>query len=293
MLAKYERRVFDDGSQVWISRYRNLRNLPHWHFESELIACQEGSAKVILDGRAYTLSKGLCLFCRSESVHYIIGGGESMLAVAQFGRLLPQNCWLTEPLFADRYGVSERMNDIDRESKSDAPFRAERVNAMMAQLLIDILRGEKTESGSYNESASFARYRELLGEIEQRCDEFSFEEAASFMNMSDAYFSRFFKRAAGMTFSRYLNVVRVDRAIGLMSARPDVTMTELMGSCGFNTLRNFNRVFKDITGYAPTALPDGFVLNYRSLATEDNSFDPTLAVSEVLAGTEGEHGSPG
>ena len=70
-------------------------------------------------------------------------------------------------------------------------------------------------------------------------------------------------------------------------------MTELMGSCGFNTLRNFNRVFKDITGYAPTALPDGFVLNYRSLATEDNSFDPTLAVSEVLAGTEGEHGSPG
>ena len=98
---------------------------------------------------------------------------------------------------------------------------------------------------------------------------------------------------AGMTFSRYLNVVRVDRAIGLMSARPDVTMTELMGSCGFNTLRNFNRVFKDITGYAPTALPDGFVLNYRSLATEDNSFDPTLAVSEVLAGTEGEHGSPG
>ncbi|MBQ2028424.1 MAG: AraC family transcriptional regulator, partial [Clostridia bacterium] len=51
-------------------------------------------------------------------------------------------------------------------------------------------------------------------------------------------------------------------------------MADVMSQCGFNTLRNFNRVFKEITGMAPSQMPDGFVLDVRSLATEETSFDP-------------------
>ncbi len=100
--------------------------------------------------------------------------------------------------------------------------------------------------------------------------------------MSEAYFSRFFKRMAGMNFSHYLNVIRVDHAIDLLKNEPGITMVDVMSQCGFNTLRNFNRVFKEITGMAPSQVPDGFVLDVRSLATEETSFDPTLDSSVSL-----------
>lgn len=102
------------------------------------------------------------------------------------------------------------------------------------------------------------------------------------MHMSPAYFSRYFKKMTGLTFSSYLNVLRVDRAVELLAGGEDITMADLMARCGFNTLRNFNRVFKAVTGYAPTSLPAGFSLDRRVLLSQGSTFDPTLDTSVVL-----------
>lgn len=79
-----------------------------------------------------------------------------------------------------------------------------------------------------------------------------------------------------------MNLLRVDRAIELLSQQEDITMANLMSQCGFNTLRNFNRVFKEVTGYTPKSLPAGFSLNRRALVSKETVFDPTLDSSIVL-----------
>lgn len=112
------------------------------------------------------------------------------------------------------------------------------------------------------------------------------------MNMSDAYFSRFFKKVSGMTFSQYLNIVRVGRAIDILAVSPDITMASLMTECGFNTLRNFNRVFKSVTGYSPSTLPREYSLDYRSLSTYEDAFDPTMD-SSILLTNPGPDPEPG
>ena len=61
-MAKQERRIFDKEVQVWIHRYKNLCNMAHWHFENELVVCQEGSADIMLDGNFYN--------CRGENVPF-------------------------------------------------------------------------------------------------------------------------------------------------------------------------------------------------------------------------------
>ena len=61
-MAKQERRIFDKDVQVWVHRYENLRNMAHWHFENELVVCQEGAAEIMLDGIFYTLHQGDCVF---------------------------------------------------------------------------------------------------------------------------------------------------------------------------------------------------------------------------------------
>lgn len=59
-MAKQERRIFDKDVQVWVHRYENLRNMAHWHFENELVVCQEGAAEIMLDGIFYTLCEYSC-----------------------------------------------------------------------------------------------------------------------------------------------------------------------------------------------------------------------------------------
>ena len=54
------------------------------------------------------------------------------------------------------------------------------------------------------------------------------------------------------------------------------------GGLGFETIRNFNRVFRQITGYSPRELPDGYVLNLRSNSGNATNFDPTIRTSELM-----------
>ena len=267
---------------VWVCRYKRLYNLTHWHFEDELITCRSGKVTVICEGQKYDITPGLCFFCRSESVHSISTEGNSDIMLAQIRRILTHQCWLDNPLFFDNYHVYDLMRMMYWESKQKEPFYIEKVNATMMSLLVDIFRNESLSSRRYRETATFNRYRSLMTQITQRISDITFKEAAAFMNMSESYFSRNFKQMTGHTFSQYMNLIRIDHAITRIRENPDISMAELMSSCGFNTLRNFNRVFKEVTGYSPTKLPDDYSLNIRSLAAESDFFAPTLPGTEIM-----------
>lgn len=121
-MAKQERRIFDKDVQVWVHRYENLRNMAHWHFENELVVCQEGAAEIMLDGIFYTLHQGDCAFFCGERVHNIRGTVDSRIAVAQFGNLLHSPCYLKKPIFPDRYNACERMNELNAEYQKKQLF---------------------------------------------------------------------------------------------------------------------------------------------------------------------------
>ncbi len=82
-----------------------------------------------------------------------------------------------------------------------------------------------------------------------------------------------------MPFSRYLNTVRVSAA-SEMIAEGKISMTNIAIKCGFGTIRSFNRVFKELTGYSPSSLPSGYV--FIRTGREENGFDPTLSCTEKV-----------
>ncbi|WP_394979802.1 helix-turn-helix domain-containing protein [Candidatus Allofournierella excrementavium] len=281
-MIQQEKRAFDAGAKVWVQRYENLRNLAHWHFEDELVVCQGGEVRLTLNGCVFELAEGDCAFISRESVHSIAGAPGSRAAVAQFVGLFDAPLRLRAPVFADRYQAGARLDELDRECREKRPFYAEKMNALITSLMADVFRGEPLAEQAEAAQPTLARYKQLLLLLEQQGGECTFEEAADFMHMSPAYFSRYFKKMTGLTFSSYLNVLRVDRAVELLAGGEDITMADLMARCGFNTLRNFNRVFKAVTGYAPTSLPAGFSLDRRVLLSQGSTFDPTLDTSVVL-----------
>ena len=184
-----------------------------------------------------------------------------------------------------KYYMFKRINNariLSLYSKKPMDFGGARLEGEgREQLIAGIFSVLEIQESAVSTSEATERYKKLLYDIDEHAEDYSFSRAVEYMNMSEAYFSRFFKRVSGMTFSMYLNHIRVNKALDLLRDR-NMTMTEIAMHCGFDTIRNFNRVFKQITGYAPRELPDGYILNLRSNSGNDSDFDPTITTSELM-----------
>lgn len=286
MLAIFEKRAYAGNEHVWVGKYRNLHNISHWHMEHELIACREGSAQVMLDDTMFNITQQQCIFCHSGCVHYISASPDSLLLVCLFNEKMydpiTSPFTLENPVFEDRYGILPKLSEIRHELQNQPIFFECRTEAMIGEILVDVFRGEPLRKAQWQFSDVITRYKQLLNHIDLEYEHITYRNAVQFMNMSDAYFSRYFKRQAGMTFSQYLNVVRIEKAVQLLDSAPTMKITDVMLRCGFNTIRSFNRVFREVTGFTPTTLPPGYVLNTRSVPTIQGSFDPTLSDAELL-----------
>lgn len=286
MLAKFEKRAYAGNEHVWVGKYRNLHNISHWHMEHELIACREGSAQVMLDDTMFSITQQQCIFCHSGRVHYISASPDSLLLVCLFDEKMYDPITspfaLENPVFEDRYGILPKLSEIRHELQNQPIFFECRTEAMIGEILVDVFRGEPLRKAQWQFSDVITRYKQLLNHIDLEYEHITYQNAVQFMNMSDAYFSRYFKRQAGMTFSQYLNVVRIEKAVQLLDSAPTMKITDVMLRCGFNTIRSFNRVFREVTGFTPTTLPPGYLLNTRSVPTIQGSFDPTLSDAELL-----------
>lgn len=286
MLAKFEKRAYAGNEHVWVGKYRNLHNISHWHMEHELIACREGSAQVMLDDTMFNITQQQCIFCHSGCVHYISASPDSLLLVCLFNEKMYDPITspfaLENPVFEDRYGILPKLSEIRHELQNQPIFFECRTEAMIGEILVDVFRGEPLRRAQWQFSDVITRYKQLLNHIDLEYEHITYQNAVQFMNMSDAYFSRYFKRQAGVTFSQYLNVVRIEKAVQLLDSAPTMKITDVMLRCGFNTIRSFNRVFREVTGFTPTTLPPGYVLNTRSVPTIQGSFDPTLSDAELL-----------
>lgn len=86
---------------------------------------------------------------------------------------------------------------------------------------------------------------------EHQGDELSLTQVASAVNMSAFYFCKTFKKATGMTFTDYLARVRIEKVKNLL-LNPHKRVSEAAYEAGFQSLSQFNRVFRRIAGESPT-----------------------------------------
>ncbi len=83
------------------------------------------------------------------------------------------------------------------------------------------------------------------------------KDVARRADLSTCYFSTKFKQSTGMPFTEYVAQARVEKAKKLLAA-PGIRVSEIAFAVGFQSLTQFNRSFKSITGCSPTRFRDGF-----------------------------------
>lgn len=81
------------------------------------------------------------------------------------------------------------------------------------------------------------------------------DDVARASNTSAFYFCKLFARATGMTFTQYLARVRVE-AVKQSLMNPNTRVCEAAYAVGFQSLSQFNRVFRRVAGETPSAYRD-------------------------------------
>ena len=82
-------------------------------------------------------------------------------------------------------------------------------------------------------------------------EELSLGKVARAANTSPNYLSEKFKEATGVNFVKYVARVRFEKAAALLRDG-DLRISEIGFAVGFQSLSQFNRVFRELSGKSPT-----------------------------------------
>lgn len=285
MLAQYEYRTYFGNEKIWIGTYRNLSNLPHWHYDGELVFVLKGEARVRIEKEDLVLKENEACFVPPSFLHLIEGGEESLVRVALYDPSLSKDFFdrysLCSYRLSDGPSIGEKLLGIKKELARKEPFYVEKTDAEFTSLLYGIFQKEKIRPKEKDGKSGNEMYKKLLAKMEEDAAGTDFASAADFLSFSRPYFSQYFKTMSGMNFSAYLNALRVKKAIGMLNGR-DGSIEQIAYECGFGTVRNFNRVFKKATGYSPKSLPKGYVYGIGRSYVESKGFDPTRKRSVLI-----------
>lgn len=103
------------------------------------------------------------------------------------------------------------------------------------------------------ESPVITRARAFIAE--RQTESLSLVEVARSVHVSAFYFCKLFKHSTGLTFTDYLARLRVE-SVKKMLLNPHLRVSEAAYAAGFQSLSQFNRVFRRIEGEAPTVYRD-------------------------------------
>ena len=132
------------------------------------------------------------------------------------------------------------------------------------ELLYDLSLADDSRTLS---SSSFARIKtsnesRRVNKVQQYiashyAEEVRLETLANLAGMTPVAFSRFFHQRTGRSLSEYIIEIRLGIAARMLIDTTKM-VAEICYDCGFNTLSNFNRLFRKHKGCTPTAFRENF-----------------------------------
>ena len=84
------------------------------------------------------------------------------------------------------------------------------------------------------------------------CECISLSEVADYCNVNSSYLSNLFHKQLGISYSKYLMQIRMERAAAYLKDSPEIKIYEIGEKLGFVSTKHFISVFKKYYGISPT-----------------------------------------
>jgi AraC-like DNA-binding protein len=274
--SSYEVYPFENSSTFNMSTgYSERSYQPHWHSYGEIIMVGPGKKNIYTVGKnTYELVPDDFLLVWPMEMHSIIDADRKDALVIQFSnafinslfdlrrimhlyRNLHIICIHAHPeLAAKQKVIAMKMKEI---FFSDATDRELRCCMLLMEFMMNLdeyrteLSPELGEADRYGyEDDVMRRMISVTDYIKNNltADDLSQGTMAEMAGISRDYFSRIFKNVTGMNYSKWLNMIRLEKATELLTDE-ERSLTEVAMLSGFQSIPSFNRVFHEEKGMAP------------------------------------------
>lgn len=243
---------------------------PHWHEATEIIYALDDHLRIGVNQDVYELNERDIAVINGGEVHYFLHHALNIRrAVLLFNPVTfdPFTVGLKDRTFSrilirrgerDLHPVLEaQIRTVIEEYEGKREGYAIALKARLCDFIVSLIRGVPMEERSPGERTRRLNRLERLDQVfayvaEHHTGRITLGEIASVAHFSEYYFTRFFREATGMTFGRYLNNFRVQKAAEYLRDTAD-SITNIAFNAGFGSVKSFNRVFKQIKGCAPSA----------------------------------------
>jgi AraC-like DNA-binding protein len=243
---------------------------PHWHEEIEIIYALENDLMIGLNNEVFTLQPRDIFIIGQGEVHFFPTSPQASLRlIIQFELLcfeslatVMRNHRIMTPFLSAQTNhpihrdLERQLLNIKEEYQNKKEAYQLAIKAELYDLTVTILRKIPLEPYSSQERNKYQKRLESLENVFKYVESnfthsIKLAEVAKAANFSIFYFTRFFKGTTGMTFIQYLNNYRISIAIHYLETTTD-PITEIAFQSGFESIKTFNRIFKQLKGCSPS-----------------------------------------
>jgi AraC-like DNA-binding protein/mannose-6-phosphate isomerase-like protein (cupin superfamily) len=245
----------------------------HYHKEVEFLAVTEGHAGIQTKDDYQIIECGDLMLFGSSQLHRIHKALPSQLRfiVLQVDLLqhfdqssMPSlHCFseLMHPLSKLNYIFREQpegreeaftlIQDIYKESQARKRGYELAIGAAIKRLLLLLLRSDSQMVMQGDTEMEVTRLRPVIDYVERNLGEkITVEDVCNLLNLSYAYFIRYFRSAMGLSFVEFVNYKRVKKAERLLLTR-DLSIMEIACEVGIPSTAQFYKLFKRYNHCAP------------------------------------------
>lgn len=243
----------------------------HWHTFYEVEFIHAGSSMQIINGYRYHQLPGFLSIMTPSDFHQIESDNDCILQYKKFvfsrNFLSPALCDLldersrpciiqmSEAQQADFHTLFDKIGRINQQPSTVLNCLALKNLAeyiCISALRLENLFGETAEQSNPTPICRDENIHQIAKYVRQNFAEpIKISDVAALLHQGDNYFSHWFKREFGCSFSEYLKSCRLKTAAKrLISTQSPVI--EIAKQCGFESITFFNRAFKEVYHLTPT-----------------------------------------
>jgi AraC-like DNA-binding protein/mannose-6-phosphate isomerase-like protein (cupin superfamily) len=273
----YYRKMPDENFSVEIIK-RDLKGQgpvfdSHWHEHMQFYYFVEGSAFQICNAHKFVVNPKDFVVINSNELHYTESLSENLscyvmkvdfpflysnqIDSCQVKFIAPMsNNYITfKNLIRDDEQICNCIENIIKEYYSKNIGFELAVKSDLYMLIVLLLRnyvdGYLTKKEFDIRVKNITRMDQVFEYIDHNLSQkITIHELASVANISDYHFCKLYKKITGKTPMDYINSLRINRAVILLS-EGNSNITEIAFACGFCDSNYFSRIFKKYKGVAP------------------------------------------
>ena len=239
-MVDFEKHRSDKIEYIYNQNDTNLNFQKHTHRSFEVMFALEGALCCEIDGQNFDISAGEAILILPGQIHSYKTQKYSKSYLCVFS-----NDWVIE--FYNETKGNHFKNPVFKfegkeivENLQNKTLDKYKIKSVFYGICSAVFTGSELIKSN---EANFALVNSIAFYVQDNYKtNINLKSIAKEFGYNYCYLSTFFNENFGMNFSSYVNNYRLQLALGYLETT-DKTVTEISQLCGFETIRNFNRLF--------------------------------------------------